>query len=101
MSQILFVEIDTKPNLTCAFENTDVSTYTSIVLSVKRPDGTVISRNAVIDDGPGGLFHFAWQAGDLQYGISLAEIRFTDAGGGVLTIPNDNPMKLISRKRLA
>lgn len=100
MVSVRYVEADRKPFLTCSFTDTDLSAFASIVLRVKRPDGTTIQRDAVIDDAPTGQFHFAWQAGDIQYGISLAEIIFTDSGGLTMTLPNDAPIQLLSRTHL-
>jgi hypothetical protein len=96
----LGVEVDTRPTLQIVFTGVDLSIYSSIVIRVKRPDGTVIERTATIDSAADGAFHFDWQAGDLQYGTSLADIRFTETGGAVLTLPAENPLKLINRHRV-
>lgn len=78
----------------------DVSVYDAIVLRMRRPDGTLIEIDAVIDDAPNGIFHFPWAADDLQAGVSDLEIVFTDADGLDETFPPDAPIKGIVRERV-
>lgn len=88
-----FVENDLLPWLDAEWQNEDITGYT-IRLHVRKPNGLRFTRDAVIDDanvgapdGGSALFHFEWQAGDLCYGESTAEIEVFDAGALNETFP--------------
>ena len=77
-----FVEGDLLPWIEIEWENEDISGY-SILLHVRKPNGTKFSKAAVIDDANVGgegtaFFHFEWSAGDLVFGDSKAEIEIFD-----------------------
>lgn len=102
------VEKDLKPNFDVVLQEelengtiqpVDLTSFTDIVLRVRRQDGSRFERDAVIDDAAEGEFHFEWQAGDLVPGLHEAEITFTDAIGDE-TFPDDKPMQLVIRERV-
>lgn len=99
MSQIVihYVDTDELPILSFEYEDQDLSVFASIVLRIRRPDGRLIEKAAVIDDAPGGLFHFEFAVGDLIFGHNRAEVRFTDLSGKSETFPAEAPIAIIVR----
>lgn len=78
-----FVEGDLLPHLDVEWEGVDITGY-SIKLNIRRPNGTKVTIDAVLDDlnvgGAGSaIFHFEWSPGDLIVGESDAEIEVFDA----------------------
>lgn len=102
------VESDVLPQLNVTYQNeaedgtisaVDLTPYVSITLRVRQPSGRKFERAAVIDDAAAGEFHFVWQAGDLEAGISNAEITFTSTTGDE-TYPSDGVIRLVIRERV-
>ena len=84
------VEGDLLPWIDVEWENEDITGFT-ILLHVRKPNGTRFSKPAVIDDANVGgaasaFFHFEWAAGDLCAGDSSAEIEIFDTLGRNETI---------------
>jgi hypothetical protein len=82
------------------FENTDLATYSTITLRLRREDGVLIQQPAVVDDAPGGLCHFDWSAGDLNEGVHEMEFRFVTLGGKPETFPKKAPLRLQVRGQI-
>lgn len=100
-SVLRLVEGDLEPTLSFELAGQDLADYASITMRVRRDDGKLLSRAAVIDDAPNGLFHFEWQAGDLVRGRHRMEIEFVSLGGGNFTIPSRAPILLDVRADIA
>jgi hypothetical protein len=100
LPRIYYVEDDRLPDLAVEFEGTDLSGYTSILLHLRRADGKLVVKTAVIDDVTNGFFHFAWAAGDLAEGKHQAEIRLTTPTGQTLTFPEDQALEVHVRPRV-
>jgi TATA-box binding protein (TBP) (component of TFIID and TFIIIB) len=87
-----FVEGDLLPNVVVQLEGEDITDF-DIKLHVRKPNGTKITKTAVIDeanvDNLVGVaeFHFEWAAGDLVAGESKAEIELFDAASNNETFP--------------
>lgn len=77
----------------------DLSVYSSIVMNVRRCDGTSFSLTAVVDDAPNGLAHFTFLAGQLIVGIHEADIVFSTSDGGVDLFPPDAPILIKVRSK--
>ena len=89
---LYFVEGDLLPNLSIEWEDQDISGF-SIFLHFRKPNGTRVTKNAVIDDANVGgtgtaIFHFEWSVGDLVAGDSSAEIEVMDTNSKNETWPN-------------
>lgn len=95
-----YVEDDELPNITLEFEGVDLGVFTSIVMNVRRPDGRLIVKTAVIDDAPNGLLHFEWAVGDLIEGLQTADIVFTESSGKSETFPDDQPLEINVRPKV-
>lgn len=84
---------DTSPTLAGAV-NADLTGATAVV-HIKRPDRTVISRNATIAPGSSGAWLLAFIVGDLTVrGIYYVELQVTFAGGAIQTfskVPTGQP----------
>lgn len=98
-----FVETDLLPDFSVLFEvededglvtgPLDLTGFISIDLRMRRDDGQLIVRPITIDDGPNGLGHFEWAAGDLVQGEHKAEIRMVRTSDSKPeTIPDEQPM---------
>lgn len=58
--QLPFGQNDDSPDLAgVALDFGDITGFI-ITLKIKKPSGTVITRIAIIDNGPLSLFHFDW-----------------------------------------
>lgn len=72
---------------------------------VKRPDGTVISRNVSWTDTATGAWSVTCQAGDLdQTGFYFIEVEVTFSGGAVQTFAldsRDQEVKFLVRPQYA
>ena len=98
-----FVDSDRLPDVDFELENVDVSVpskFISITLRVRKEGGTTLSKPAVIDDGPNGLFHFEWDPGDLSKGQHRAEVTFVDLNNKAETFPADEPLVFDVRGRV-
>ena len=85
-------EGDTDPDLALEF---DIPiTGATITLNTDRPDGTPLTKTAIIDDGPNGLARIAWAAGDLIGGFSNFEIRIVQ-GAEIETFPKNQDIFLL------
>lgn len=68
-----------------------VITGATLAAHVKRPDGTVFSRNATIVSGPAGTWSCALQTGDLTVtGDYYVELQVTYSGGAIQTFALDS-----------
>ena len=66
----------------------DITTW-AITFRMKREDGTLLTKTAVITDGVAGDFETQWASGDLIAGkIQKSEIEFS-TGVGVFTVRDD------------
>lgn len=79
---LFFVEGDLLPFLSVEWEEQDIVGF-DIKLHFRKPNGTRVTKTAIIDDanlGGAGTakFHFEWVAGDLVEGDSPAEIEIFD-----------------------
>ena len=72
---IYYVDGDELPDLTVEFEGVDLSTWSSVELRIRLTDDTLVTSALVVDDGPNGLGHFEFTAGDIVTGRHHAEIR--------------------------
>lgn len=104
-----FVEADLLPDFPVLFEvededgvvtgPLDLTGFTTIELRMRREDGILVVRPITIDDGPNGLGHFEWVAGDLARGEHEAEIRMVRTSDAKPeTIPDEQPMIFSIRK---
>lgn len=88
------VSQDELPNLNFEFEDQDISTYVSIKLRIRAPNGIKHEYDAVIDDGPNGLFHFEIGTNDLGEGLHKMEVVFEPVADKQETWPADEPIQL-------
>lgn len=106
-----FVETDLLPVFDVAFEvedddgnvtgPLDLGLYTSIDLRLRQEAGALRVRPIVVDDGPNGLGHFEWVAGDLVQGVHAAEIILIRASDSKQeTIPDFQPMTFSIRTQV-
>jgi hypothetical protein len=94
------VEGDDFPQIHIEIEGVDLALFASIQLHVRRPGGTKFVRDAVIDDGPNGKFHFEWEQGDLIAGRHEADVIFTDLAGLESAYPQKQPILIEARSRV-
>ena len=92
--EIDFVDGDRLEDLFFELENTDISTYPSITLRIRKPDNTLLIKTATIDDAPNGKFHFEWASGDLTTGNFEARVKFEVTAGVFNSIPKKEPLIL-------
>ena len=97
---INFVANDLLPDLSFEFKDTDISSFLSITLRVRKASGELILKAAVIDDAANGLFHFEWAVDELTVGTHTAEVRFIDASSKPETFPEKTPLTLIVRDQV-
>lgn len=90
--QINYVEGDNLENIFVTYKG-DISSFVSINLDVRRPNGTSLTKPAIIDNAPEGKFHFEWATGDLIAGINEARIKLEVTAGNVKSVP-DVPLRL-------
>jgi len=97
MGQFNLKRGDTLPALRVYLKNPDGTAFNptgyAVALHIQLEDGTRISRNMTIVDGPAGLIEYAWAAGDwaagnLVPGWHRMEYEATQAGL-VVSFPND------------
>lgn len=92
--------VNDTPTLNWTFEEMDLTGFT-VTFHLKRTSG-VVSRVAVLDDAPNGVFHHDVLAGDFDAAENMeAELEFDDGAGKVFTLPEDQTMLFIIRDELA
>lgn len=89
-SSLKFVAGDTLPDLAVTYQDDqgqpiDITGY-SLTLFVKRTDGSVLQKEAVLTDPTQGVAVFNWAADDLIAGQQPAEIRVMDTQAKTLTL---------------
>jgi hypothetical protein len=101
-----YTEGDTERDLTVVATEEDSSTpvnltgYT-ITLHIARPDGTTLSKPAVITDPVAGEFRFEWVATDLVAGRQNVEIQLVSPTSQIETFPKgDDIIALNVRKEI-
>lgn len=100
-TDLLYVAADELPDISFEFEGVDLAIYTSITFRMRRSDGKLITSSHVVDDGPGGLGHFPFVAGDMIEGAHRAEIRTVLLSNSKPeTFPDDNPIRVIVRAQV-
>jgi len=93
-----YVDTDEKPDLGAELEGEDISQFASITLRVRLSSGKLLTKAAIVDDSPNGLFHFEFDTGDLIAGIHKAEVVFAFPDGKTETVPDEQPIDIIVRK---
>lgn len=88
------VEGDTSPPLRVRFSGLNLTQYSRIDFHMRRPNGSRITRSAVVDALDLELCSVSWQAGDLVRGRTLAEFEFFPLTGGRFTLPQGLPIYL-------
>jgi len=82
----VYHEEDTLPELVCVIEDYNISSAT-VRIKIERPDGTILSKDATILDGPQGQCKWGWVDTDWQAGYGQrATIELETAGGDIQTI---------------
>ena len=76
------------PDMSFSLSNTDLSVFSTIRMEILLDDGTyyedILSNpyiNAIIDDSPGGLFHFELKTGGLPLGTHSANVEYVRTDG--------------------
>lgn len=99
IANVYLVASDRKPFLEFEWEDFDITDYT-IVLRVRyEDDDTAVEVAAVVDDAAAGQFHFEWADGFLRAGTHTAEVVLTDGDGLPMTLPSEDPFKLVVREK--
>lgn len=93
-------EGDEQPDFIVQYEadNADLSQFSSIVLRMRRKGGDVITKTAIIDDEPNGVFHFKWADGDIIAGRNKVEIVFTHTSGDTEIWPSRGAIIFVVRE---
>lgn len=97
-----FVESDSAVQLPGVYEadDPDLAQFASIILNVRTSECAVLSKTAIIDNAPAGIFHFEFLPADLPVGRHQADIVFTDLSGDEETFPEERPLLLVVRSRV-
>jgi len=97
---VLEVVVDDTAPIPVEFEGKDLSTFSTIEADVRRVDGTTHTITATIVDASGGLFEIPRSSNDFQKGDNDMEIKFTETGGDVFTIPVSDPIIVRARANI-
>ena len=92
------------PYILFIIDGVEESDFSEMILEVKRNDGRILTKTAVVDDpGQPGTnipmtIHFEWSAGDIISGNHRADLVLA-VGGEPMRLPEINPILIVARKK--